>query len=162
MADAAQLRPEADAISLRSTRAAERIYVGLSMGNATVRLSVADFCHHPPLPVIVNQFLIWFGLIILVIGGFVDALGPLRWVPIGALALMGGFIAFVNWTIVWAEIRGREAPSMVPLLGGLLLLLAMLASPIGWTHRCAPVALLVDPFLAAQLFQLGSLNRRRR
>jgi hypothetical protein len=110
----------------------------------------------------VNSFLIWFGLITLAIAGFVDALGPLRWVPIGALALMGGFIAFVNWTIVLAEIRGRRAPSMVPLLGGLLLLLAMLAAPIGWIHRWAPVALLVDPFLAAQLLQLGWLNRRQR
>src|SRR5690242_10412294 len=126
-----------------------------------VRASVPDFRRSPKL-VLVSTLFLWLGLTLLAIAAFVEALGPLRWVPIGALALMGGFIAFANWTVVWATVRHGRSPSMVPLIGGPLLLLATLATPSASIHKWAPLALFVDPFLAAQILGLALPVCRKR
>jgi hypothetical protein len=85
---------------------------------------------------------------------------PYRWAPIAWLALVGALFAVANWACIAIFARRGRAPSMFPLLGNSVLVLAGLAVPIESFHRWAPVGLLADPWLVATLIGLATLTLR--
>jgi hypothetical protein len=79
--------------------------------------------------------------------------------------LVGTLLAVGNWGCVVVLIRGKRAPSLAPLLGGLFLLLAIAATPISSIRRWAPLGLLIDPWLIATIVGIDGnwiKGRRRR
>ena len=86
---------------------------------------------------------------------------------VAALALVVGlWLSLMNWAVFWAlYVRRVRAPSWTPLLGGLLISIAMLSAPLPYLHRWAFVPLLLDwgclPGLAYTLwFHLGRTRRK--
>ena len=68
----------------------------------------------------------------------------LRWVLPGLLGLVGCWIIFLNFSVVYVWFLRREHHSFIPLLGGCLAGLAMLASPLPGVVRFAWIPLIVD------------------
>ena len=66
------------------------------------------------------------------------------WLVSGVLALFGGWIVITNYWITIRWYRHRRTASHTPLLGGLCLMAAMLASPIPRVARYAWVPLVID------------------
>src|SRR5439155_22979636 len=66
------------------------------------------------------------------------------WLVSGVLALFGGWIVITNYWITIRWYRHRRTASHTPLLGGLCLMAAMLASPIPRVARYAWGPLVID------------------
>lgn len=67
------------------------------------------------------------------------------WIATGLLGLFGGLITLVNGGIfVQMAILRQDAPSWVPLIGGLALMIALLLCPLPGTARWWWLPLLVD------------------
>lgn len=85
---------------------------------------------------------------------------PWRWAPIAWLLLVGGVLAIANWTCLAIFARRGKAPSMFPLLGNSILLLAGFAIPVHSFHRWRLAGLVVDPWLGATLIGVANLTIR--
>lgn len=53
-------------------------------------------------------------------------------------------MAVVNWRIVYLGKQGKKTPSIVPLIGGLILALGISRFPFGVVQRFWPVGLIAD------------------
>ncbi len=99
--------------------------------------------------------LFWLALLAALVGGFVAPPGALRWSCIGFVAVFGLWVAAANASVV---MRGQG--SMVPIVGGLLLTLAIAAVPYASVRWWAGVGLTLDPSLPPVLYWLAVSRRR--
>jgi hypothetical protein len=97
--------------------------------------------------------LFWLSLIAAVPIAFLAPPGTLRWIAIGWLGAIGLLASLANWFILAAVVlRKRNGASMVPLIGGLLLGLAIAAIPLKGIRIFAALGLLFDPFVVASVW----------
>lgn len=68
----------------------------------------------------------------------------LRWILAGLLGLVGCWLIVLNFSVVYLWYVRREHHSFIPLLGGCLAALAMLACPLPGVVRFAWIPLIVD------------------
>ncbi|MCC7000050.1 MAG: hypothetical protein IT370_35955 [Deltaproteobacteria bacterium] len=68
----------------------------------------------------------------------------MRWVAAGVLAAMALWLGLMNWACLVRRWSGKRAPSWIPLVGGVLGLLALTVAPGAPVSRLWWVALLVD------------------
>jgi len=73
--------------------------------------------------------------------------GPLRWVAIGWLALLGIICALANWATIAGYIVRRRSGSMIPLLGVASLGIAVGAMPPTLFGGWRLIGLFLDPWL---------------
>ena len=99
--------------------------------------------------------LFWLTLLAALIGGFVAPQGALRWSCIGFVAVSGLWVAAANASVL---VRGQG--SMVPIVGGLLLTLAVAAVPYASVRWWAGVGLILDPWLPLVLHSLAFSKRK--
>ncbi len=68
----------------------------------------------------------------------------LHWTLALLLGAFGLWMTLLNWGTVWLGLRGRKAPSWIPLLGGGTLALALLIAPHNPWRNLWWVPLLLD------------------
>lgn len=85
---------------------------------------------------------------------------PWRWAPLAWLLLVGSVLAVANWTCLAIFAMRGKAPSMFPLLGNWILVLAGFAVPTHSFRAWALAGLLVDPWLLATLVGVADLTVR--
>jgi hypothetical protein len=88
------------------------------------------------------------------------------------LVVLGGLVAiFNNWILV-QQLRGRHSPSVVPLLGGIFLMVGLFLFPyydFSWwaalalvvDYGCAPYLLFVVTYLTIESYKTSKLNLMR-
>lgn len=86
-----------------------------------------------------------------------------RWVLAVPVGLLGWWIIFLNFAIVYREYVRGEHHSWVPFLGGLLAFVGMLVCPLLWVEKLAWIPIAVDCvyFVAILTFGLGGMALRR-
>src|SRR6476660_2663569 len=86
-----------------------------------------------------------------------------RWVLPILLGLLGWWIIFLNFAIVYRWYVRGEHHSWVPFLGGFLALVAMLVCPLPQVQKLAWIPIVVDCvyFVAILTFGFGGMGLRR-
>jgi len=68
----------------------------------------------------------------------------LLWVMVGILAVMGGYLTIMNYLCLAAAVFHHKHSSMIPLLGGLFLAIALLACPLHSVQAYVWVPFVID------------------
>jgi hypothetical protein len=107
----------------------------------------------------------WLTTIVAVPVAYLTEPGLWRWVAIAWFGIFGVSVALGNWAILLRSREGGRHVSLVPLLGGALLLLALGAVPVKLVSRSIIWGCLLDPWLAvlaiSPFWVLGSRIKRR-
>lgn len=103
----------------------------------------------------------WLSLLGAVVAGFVAPPGTSRWIAIGYVGLVGLFVSLANWAIIIAVAFRKRSSSMAPLLGGLLLSLAIGAIPVTSVRVYALLGFVIDPWMPAMAWSLLSSFGRK-
>jgi hypothetical protein len=77
--------------------------------------------------------------------------GIAKWLAIGWLGVIGALVSFSNWAILVWNARKRRSSSLIPILGGPLLAVALAAFSAGRTSRLVILGCLLDPWLLLML-----------
>ena len=73
--------------------------------------------------------------------------GIARWLAIGWLGAIGVLVSLSNWAILVRNVRKSELSSLIPIVGGPLLALALSAFSAGRASRLVTLGGLLDPWL---------------
>lgn len=74
-----------------------------------------------------------------------------RWTSIIWLGAVGALFSLANWAILLMVVRRKSTSSMAPLMGGILVALAIAAVPDAQVRRWAGLALITDPWILAMV-----------
>jgi hypothetical protein len=82
-------------------------------------------------------------------------LTALRWIASASLGILGAWVVTLNYACIAIGIARRGYHSMIPLLGGCALAVALLACPASRAARWAWVPLAADPGCLFAVLLLG-------
>jgi CHASE2 domain-containing sensor protein len=85
-----------------------------------------------------------------------------RWLITSTLGILGAWLTALNWSCIVIWYARRRHHSMIPLVGGGSLALALLACPMAGTTRWAWIPLIVDPGCLLMMLLLVPLTMKTR
>jgi hypothetical protein len=97
---------------------------------------------------------VWIALLVLAVAGF-NAPSKASWLIAGVLASVGAYVIGLNWSVIVQFNRRGKHSSRVPLLGAVLVALAMMMTPNRELQSWSWAPFVIDPGSVLMLGQLG-------